>query len=71
MAYTQADLDRLDQAILSEELEVEVDGHRTKYRSMAELLQARSHVANVLRDAAGQAVGGGGVFRYTFTGSRD
>lgn len=71
MAYTQADLDRLDRAILSEELEVEVDGHRTKYRSMAELMQARTHVSNVLRDAASQAVGGGGVFRFQFTGSRD
>lgn len=71
MAYTQADLDRLDQAILGQELEVEVDGHRTKYRSMAELLQARSFVAAALRDVAAQSAGGGGSFRFQFTNGRE
>jgi hypothetical protein len=71
MAYKQADLDRLDQAILGQELEVEVDGHRTKYRTMAELLQARAFVAAALRDTSAQAAGGGGTFRFNFTTGRE
>lgn len=71
MAYTQADLDRLDEAITGQELEVEVDGHRTRYRSMTELLQARAHVAAALRDAASQSSGAGGLFTFAFSGSRD
>lgn len=71
MAYTQADLDRLDDAITGQELEVEVDGHRTKYRSMTELLQARAHVAAALRDAAAQTSSAGGVFAFNMIGARD
>ena len=48
MAYTQADLDRIEAAIASEELEVEVDGMRTRYRSMSELLQARELIKNAV-----------------------
>ncbi len=48
MALTQSDLDRLDQAIATSELEVEVDGRRVRYRSIPELQAARSHVASVL-----------------------
>lgn len=47
MAYTQADLDRIEAAIVSEELEVEVDGMRTRYRSMDELIKAR----DIIKDA--------------------
>lgn len=48
MALTQADLDRLDAAIASSELEVEVDGRRVRYRSTQDLRDARSHVAAVI-----------------------
>lgn len=62
MALTQADLDALDRAIASSTLEVQLDGRRVKYRSMDELLQARSHVAAQLASAAGR----GGFRRVTF-----
>lgn len=45
MAYTQADLDRLDGMIASGTLEMTYDGKRVVYRSMEELMQARSHIA--------------------------
>lgn len=48
MAITQNDLDTLDSAIATSELEVEIDGRRVKYRSIPELMAARQHVASVL-----------------------
>ncbi|WP_119157438.1 phage head-tail joining protein [Caldimonas tepidiphila] len=69
MALSQSDLDSLDAAIASSELEVELDGRRIRYRSITELQAARAHVANVL---AAQAPGrrAGGAFRFNFTTSR-
>lgn len=49
MAYTQADLDELDEAIASGELSVTVEGRAITYRSIDALLLARRHVAKVLR----------------------
>lgn len=51
MALTQTDLDALDAAIASAELEVQLEGRRVKYRSTDELLKARAHVAEVLAAA--------------------
>lgn len=68
MALTQSDLDSLDTAIASSELEVEIEGRRVKYRSTAELLAARAHVASVLNAATRPTRTGG--FRYRFTTSR-
>lgn len=48
MALSQTDLDALDTAIASSELEVELDGRRVRYRSTADLIAARAHVASVL-----------------------
>lgn len=49
MALTQTDLDALDAAISTSELEVEMsDGRRVRYRSISELLAARAHVASVV-----------------------
>lgn len=48
MALTQTDLDALDSAIASSELEVQLEGRRVRYRSTEELLKARAHVASVL-----------------------
>lgn len=56
MALTTDDLARLDSAIATAELEVEVDGHRVRYRSISELQAARAHVAGVL--ASTTAAGG-------------
>lgn len=71
MAYTQADLDRLDRAIASEELEVEVDGQRVRYRTTGELMSARQHVAEVMRAANVAATGRGTSFRFNFTTGRE
>lgn len=71
MAYTQADLDRIDAAIASEELEVEVDGTRTRYRSMDELLKARTHIADRIVAATPPAVRAPATRYFRFAGSRD
>lgn len=75
MALTQSDLDRLDAAIATAELEVEFgDGRRVRYRSVAELTAARDHVAGVLRTAAAASAGSGGArsaYRFTPIHSRE
>lgn len=58
MALTHADLDRLDAAIATSELEVEFDGRRTRFRSIPELQAARAHVAGVLASQSVQSSGG-------------
>ena len=73
MALTQTDLDNLDAAIASSELEVQVDGKLVKYRSTSELLKARNHVQQVL---ASTGADGGGVkraraFKYSFATGRE
>jgi hypothetical protein len=57
MALTQTDLDALDAAIASGERRVTVDGRTVEYHSLAELLQARAHAAQVLSNAGGQRSG--------------
>lgn len=71
MALSQSDLDALDSAIASSELEVELDGRRVRYRSTADLIAARAHVASVLAQAtAGSGTSARGVFRFTLTTAR-
>jgi len=48
MAYTSADLSRLDDAIASGELDVWVGNRRVRYRTIDELMRARQHVAQQL-----------------------
>lgn len=69
MALSQTDLDNLDAAIATAELEVVVDGRRTRYRDTADLIKARDHVARVL---SGNAPGrrAGGSYRFNFTTAR-
>jgi hypothetical protein len=58
MALTQADLDRIDTAIATAELEVQFsDGRRVRYRSVAEMQAARVHVAGVLASASNASAG--------------
>lgn len=71
MALTQTDLDNLDAAIAASELEVEVDGRRVKYRTMSELLRARTHVASVLAANGANGARRTGAFRFQFTTSRE
>lgn len=68
MAFTQTDLDNLNAAIVGAELEVEYQGRRVRFRSVAELRQAYEHVKSELAQTAGAARTG--PFRFTFTTSR-
>jgi hypothetical protein len=52
MALTQTDLDNLDAAIATGELEVESQGRRVKYRSIADLIDARKHIASMLAESS-------------------
>ena len=71
MALSHADLDALDAAIASSELEVEVDGRRHRYRSIAELRAARAHVQTVIQEQASAAGGRRPtVFRFRPTTAR-
>jgi hypothetical protein len=69
MAFTTADLTRLDRAIVSNTLKVVVDGHEVQYRSMDELLKARTFVAEQIAiQTTGNA---GGWFSFNPTNKRD
>lgn len=68
MALTQTDLDALDAAIASSELEVEINGRRVKYRSTGELVRARAHVDQVLRNSGTTTQRAS--LRYNFVGQR-
>ena len=73
MALTTADLERIDLAIASGELEVEIDGNRVKYGSAADLMQRRNFVAGQLAAQATAAAGGGkrATFYHTHILSRE
>lgn len=53
MALSQTDLDALDTAIASSELEVRLEGRAVTYRSVDELLKARAYVAGIVNGAGG------------------
>lgn len=69
MALTAADLETLDAAIATGELTVEFNGRRVTYRSVAELLAARKHVADVVATATA-ASPRIGAYRVDFTTGR-
>ena len=69
-ALTQTDLDALDQAIATGELTVEMNGRRVTYRSVPELLQARSHVAAQVAATANAGRATPGAVRYNFATTR-
>lgn len=70
MALTQSDVDALDRAIATAELEVEVDGRRVRYRSMSDLMAARAHAASLV-SAGSVGTTRVGVFRFSMTTSRE
>lgn len=51
MAYTEADLDRVDKAIASGRLSVTIDGHSTTYRSLEELERIRTRILRALESS--------------------
>jgi hypothetical protein len=53
MAYTQADLDRLDRAIAGNAKSVMIEGKRIDYRDTGDLLKARNVVAQALAAGSG------------------
>lgn len=52
MAYTQADLTRLERALANGTTSVEVDGQRISYRSLSEIREAISYVKEQLSAAS-------------------
>lgn len=68
MAFTQADLDALDQAIAASELEVEVAGRKVKFDNFEGLKARRDFIAGQV--TATTAARPTGSFRYRFTTSR-
>ena len=73
MAFTQTDLDNINTAIATGELSVEVAGRRVVYRSIDDLLKARTLIASDLGSAAGAAAGSStrrGAYRVTFATHR-
>lgn len=69
MAVTQADLDTLNAAILGSELEVEYQGRRVRFRSVAELRAAYEHARAVLATQSGSNRRTGS-FQFRFTTQR-
>lgn len=68
MALTQSDLDSLDLAIASSELEVRLEGRLVKYRSTDELIKARAYVAGLINAGTRQQRVS---YRYNFKTQRD
>ncbi|MDB5965178.1 MAG: hypothetical protein JWQ72_1678 [Polaromonas sp.] len=68
MAFTQTDLDAIDAAIASGELTVKHNGREVTYRSMTDLLKARSTIQAGMSAAANGR--NGGSYRYTFATGR-
>ncbi|WP_321914810.1 phage head-tail joining protein [Paraburkholderia sp. J11-2] len=54
MAFTQQDLDNIDRAIATGELEVRYDGKEVKFRSIDDLKKARDLVAAELAAQSGK-----------------
>jgi hypothetical protein len=52
MAYTRADLDRIQSAIAKGELEVQYADRKVRYRSIAELREAQTEIVRALDQAA-------------------
>lgn len=69
MAFTQADLDALNSAIVGQHLEVEYQGRRVRFRSVAELQAAYRHVKAELATST-SAASRTGPYRFSFTTSR-
>ena len=71
MAVTQADLDSLSRAIVGAELEVEYEGRRVRFRSVAELRAAYEHVKSELASQSATAAGGRSQYRFQFATQRE
>jgi hypothetical protein len=73
MPFTSADLTAVDAAIASGELTVEVEGKRVTYRSVAELMQARTMIVSEIALADSNNAGSAtrrGTYSVRFTTAR-
>lgn len=71
MPFTSTDLANVDAAIASGELAVEVNGKRITYRSVQELMTARSAILSEIATAGTASAGTRrGAYRVTFTTAR-
>lgn len=70
MAFTQSDLTNIDAAIATGELSVEVNGRKIVYRSVDDLLKARSTIVTCLAVADQTSAVRRGAFRVTFATHR-
>jgi hypothetical protein len=70
MSFTQQDLNTLNTAIVGAELEVEYNGRRVKFRSVAELREAYAHVKGELAQQQATTSGQHGPWRFRFTSQR-
>lgn len=73
MALSQVDLDALDRAIASSELEVEQDGKRVRFASFDDLKKRRDYVSGIIATGGGSqgAARATGSFRFRFTTGRE
>lgn len=62
MAFSQSDLDRIDRAIASGQLSVEIDGTRIQYRAMSDLIAARGLIERQISAAAGSSAASGSTY---------
>lgn len=69
MAYTSADLDKIDRAIAGGVLEWQHGQRRIRYQSMDDMLKARAHVAASIA-AASASSSQGATRRYAFKTAR-
>jgi hypothetical protein len=70
MALTQTDLENLQSAMASGELEVEYDGRRVRFASAADIEQRIRYVQGVLSVGAGGTSRPTGAFRFDFNTQR-
>jgi roadblock/LC7 domain-containing protein len=70
MAYTSADLDKLDRAIAGGVLEWQHAGRRIRYQSMDDMLKARAHVSAQITAAASTSQNAGATRRFKFQTGR-
>lgn len=54
MAFVSEDLDVINQAIASGEMNVEYSDHKVTYRTMGELFRAKAHITKELRAQTGR-----------------
>lgn len=71
MSLTQSDLDALDRAIASSELEVEQEGRRVRFDTFDGLKARREYVSGVIASGSGTTARPTGSFRFNFHTGRE